>query len=140
MGTQMRYCALCQHAFQAPEEAHRRERNDYYCDACATRMDALEHHHSLSIDVSSLDDLNAITSRLFQACIPTTYTCTSSHSCLSRSALYDVTYWLSCTYDRISLDLLSVLASLHVRFTLYNTVIHQDVLRFSLDYEVRKDC
>ena len=96
-----------------------------------------KHRHSLSIDASSLEECNAITAQLAQLVQtdqPTDATYSSHHFCFSRSAPDCESYWLCYYYDQISIELLKVLASLRVRYTLHNIVTHEDALRFWPDY------
>jgi hypothetical protein len=132
MEKQLGYCAICQRTFQATTDMQRREQNQAYCDECTTGMKVLDHHHNLSVDVTSLEDLNAITHRLLRVDNPTTCDCMSHYSCTSRVETYEGLYWLSCSYDSISRDLLYELASLNVHFTLYDTQTYKDSLYFWL--------
>jgi hypothetical protein len=93
-----------------------------------------EHRHSLSIDAFSLEECNTIITQLAQIDQPTEATYYSHSFCFSRAATDSGPYRLCYYYDRISLELLAVLASLRTRYTLHNTVTHEDALRFWPDY------
>lgn len=93
-------------------------------------MNTLTHRHNLSVDISSLEDLNRITQLLLQLGNPTNLDCTSHCSCVSRVETYEALYWLSCSYDCVTTDLLHGLASLSVHFTLHDTQTRKDSLYF----------
>ncbi len=93
-----------------------------------------EHRHSLSINASSLEEFDAIIAQLAQIDQPVSATYSSHHFCFSRSAADSESYWFCYYYDQISMELLYVLASLRTRYTLHDTVTHEDSLRFWPDY------
>ena len=129
MNRQVVLCTICQEIVQMPGQAMRQS-NDFRCKRCVELQKTFSHRHSLSIDLPSLDDVNTLTGQLKKLCDSTTWSCTSSHSAFSRYDRYEAAYWLSCTCESISLQLLNMLASLHVRFMLRDMVTQQDVLQF----------
>ncbi len=129
MNTQFVRCVYCQRIIQVPEHLLRQDSHPL-CTPCAELTQTFGHRHSLSMDLFSLEDVNTLTAQLFEVCTPTTCTCMSSHSAFSRADQYEASYWFSCTCESISLDLLKMLASLCVRFTLRDTVTRQEALHF----------
>jgi len=93
-----------------------------------------EHRHSLSIDASSLEECDTIIMRLAHVAQPIGATYSSHHFCFSRSANDSESYWFCYYYDQISIELLTVLASLRTHYVLHDTVTHEDSLRFWPDY------
>ncbi len=100
-----------------------------------TTRTAFEHRHSLSIDASSLEECDTIIAQLAQIDQPADATYFSHHFCFSRSSTDGESYWLCYYYDQISMELLNLLASLRNRYTLHDTVTHEDSLRYWPDYE-----
>jgi hypothetical protein len=101
-------------------------------------VDTLQHPHSLSVEVHSLEELNHIASRLLEVATPHTCSYSSSHSCLSRSSPDGEQYSLCYQYNTVPLELIEVLGTIRVRYTLHDTLEHKDSLRFWPDYQVPK--
>lgn len=93
-----------------------------------------EHRHSLSIDVTSSEEFNMITAQLEKIEQPANGIHLAHASCFSRSSTDGESYWLCYYYERISMELLSMLTSLQTRYTLHDTITHEDSLRFWPDY------
>lgn len=129
MNRQTVRCTFCQSPIQMSEQVMKQAIQPL-CTTCVELTKTFDHRHTLSMDLFSLEDVNALTAELFRVCVPTAYTCTSFHSSFPRSDLYEVAYWFSCTYELISLELLNMLASLRVRFTLRDMVAQQESLHF----------
>ena len=131
MEAQTVYCEVCQHAFRAPVGFQGQGKTQaYYCEECMMNKETLTHQHNLSLDISSLEDLNTVTQLLLQVGKPMNLDCTSRCSCVSRVETYEALYWLSCSYDQVSTDLLHSLASLSVHFTLHDVQTRTDSLYF----------
>ena len=129
MNTRTIRCTLCSGIIRIPEQVMRQDR-PLLCTTCVELTKTLDHRHTLSMDLLSLEDVNTIFTRLLQVCPPTTWNCMSSHTSFSRSDRYEASYWLSCSFDSISFELLHMLASLDIHFTLQDTVTKQEVLCF----------
>lgn len=132
METKTRNCTMCQTVFELSETLSTPvDGYSHYCGECEKSIYALQHRHSLSIDVSSLEEVYSITSQLAQLDQPANCLYSSHHFCFTRSSLDGDSYWLCYYYDQVSLDLL---IRLQTHYKLHDTETHQDSLRFWPDY------
>lgn len=129
MNTQPVRCACCQDINQVPKHVLSQDIHSL-CTTCTELTQTFGHRHTLSMDLSSLEEVNTLTAQLLKVCVPTTCTCISSHNAFSRCERYETSYWFSCTCEPISLELLKMLASLRMRFTLRDTMTQQEALYF----------
>lgn len=135
METKTSNCTMCQNVFEFSETlSTSTDAYSHYCQECEKSVYPLQHRHSLSIDVSSLEEVYSITSQLAQLDQPASGLYSSHHFCFTRSSLDGDSYWLCYYYDQVSLDLLNLLIKLQTHYKLHDTETHQDSLRFWPDY------
>lgn len=135
METKTTNCTFCRNAFELSETRSLSvDASSRYCEECEKSAYILQHRHSLSIDISSLEEVYAITSQLALLERPEKSLYSSRHFSLTRSSPDGESYWLCYYYEHVSLDLLILLVRLRTHYNLYDMETHQDTLRFWPDY------
>jgi hypothetical protein len=120
-GTQTIHCIFCQRPFLVPIAFYERMQGKYHCDQCIEVAWVLRQPHVLYVRMPSRDELTGIATRLLTVSKPCAGT---FHQASSGS--WSLTFW----YDEIGYELLILLSSLQVRYSLDNLHRDEDTLTF----------
>ena len=115
------HCIFCHRPFHVPVPFYERAQGKYHCDRCVEVAWALRQPHVLFVRTLSRDELEGIGARLLTVSKP----CAGAFH-HSSSGSWSLTFW----YDEISYELLTLLSSLQIRYSLDNLHRDEDTLTF----------